>query len=170
MGGPANRDGPAVASKTASAPAEKGAKPSGDAKETKPLPTATAALKFVERNTDRQHAFDRSPFDDPGDENPQPGRAAAADGARPPTELASAKREDKRPAGAGVPPRDQPLPSAEETLRQFEVEAAQNQAQIREMEEQKVNELRSMRYQERVKFRDELRGCAARSRPGRPGD
>jgi hypothetical protein len=51
------------------------------------------------------------------------------------------------------------LPSKEESERQFAAEAAQNQAELREMQERKETELRSFRYQERVKFREELRAA-----------
>jgi len=128
-------------------------------------PTATAAMQFVERNKDRLSSFERSPFEDPeGDAaHSKPGQPAGSYLDRPSAEHALAKAEERGPAGApggpGIPPVEQPLPTKEETERQIEQEAAQNRAQLLEMQEKKDAELRSSRYQERVKFRDELRAA-----------
>jgi hypothetical protein len=72
--------------------------------------------------------------------------------------------DDARPAeaeaGAGVqPPAPQPLPTPEESLREIEQEAAQKQTEIREDEAKKQMEVHAARYEERVKFRDELRAA-----------
>jgi len=120
-------------------------------------------MKFSERNKDRQPALDRSPFDEPSD-NPEPSKPARpgdTDPARPAgapaPALAARTNPAAQPRGAGVPAAQQPLPSKEETMRQIEEEAANNQAKVQQMEEREAADLRSFRYQERVKFRDELR-------------
>jgi len=67
---------------------------------------------------------------------------------------------DRQPAnrdGEVVHPALKPLPSKEENLRQFEEEAAKKHAEIVAREQNRETDLRSRRYEERVKFRAELR-------------
>ncbi len=163
-GGVSTRQGAAtVAEKAANQPVAAGPKPGVGGDPPNSSATVTAALQFVERNQDRLPALDRSPFDDPSErtDRSNPTRRGEIDPAR----LASANAEPKaggtkpvgEPKGAGIPPVLQPLPTEEETLRQIEEEAAQNQARIRDQQAKDAVELRSSRYQERAKFRDELR-------------
>jgi hypothetical protein len=152
-----------VASKSSDTRGSSAPKPAVDRAPPNSSATATAALEFIARNQGRLPAAVRSPFDDPVEETDQ--SKSVRPGEMNPTghssQPAIARAEEKRPIGepsrTAVPPAIPPLPTKEETLRQFEQEAAQNLAHDREMQEQKVAELRSFRYQERVKFRDELR-------------
>jgi len=162
---PSSGGAPTVAAKAADGPAAAGPKSGVDSTPPNSSATATAALQFVERNKDRLSAFDRSPFDDPSEERAplKPVRPGEIDPARPSSQPAHAKAEDKRPVGepggAGIPPVLPPLPTREETERQFKAEAAQNFAEQQDQLEKKAAELRSSRYQERVKFREELRAA-----------
>jgi hypothetical protein len=73
------------------------------------------------------------------------GHRIAADGSR---------QEDRQPPVV----RDiQPLPTKEESLRAIAEEAARKQAEILESRTTRQVEIRSRRYEERVKFREELR-------------
>lgn len=136
-----------------SAPAKSGV----DSKEATTAVAPTAAKTVIDRPSDP-----RSPFDDPSEETanakPLPSGDANPRGRSP--DLASAKADERlpvaRPDGLEVPPAVQPLPTREETERQMQEEAARNAAMIREQEAQRAVELQSMRYRERVKFREEL--------------
>jgi len=61
-----------------------------------------------------------------------------------------------RDGPAGPKPLE-PLPSKEETLREFEHEAAQKQAEIVAQVENRQTEIRSQKVEEQIKFREELR-------------
>ncbi|MGO9464079.1 MAG: hypothetical protein ACLQIB_49475 [Isosphaeraceae bacterium] len=154
---------PAVAAKAAGRTAAARPESGGDSRPPNSSATATAALQFAERNKDRRPASDRRPFDDPSEKseplNPaRPGDIAPANASSPPPQpkVAAAKPVGE-PRAAGIPPAQQPLPTPEEEMRQIEEEAAHNEAQKRDQQEKQAVELRSVRYQERVKFRDELR-------------
>ena len=121
-----------------------------------------AANNGIDR-TGRLTADERSPFDDERDEttgqkSPVPGEANRSG---PATDVASRKTDDPMPVaragGPGVADPQPRLPTKEESERQFREEAAQNAVQIREQYERKTAELQSARYQERVKFHEELR-------------
>ncbi len=154
---------PTVAARAAEKPAAAGPKSGADRASPNSSATATAALQFVERSKDRLPAFDRSPFDDPSEKTKplNPARPGEVDPASPSSPAADPKAAGTKPAGApsgaGIPPALQPLPTKEETERQFQEEAAQNRARARDQKDKEAIEFRTFRYQERVKFRDELR-------------
>jgi hypothetical protein len=80
--------------------------------------------------------------------------------AAPAVDLSADPAKDRRPpntAGPAVHPAVQPLPSKEESERQIAEEAAKKEAEIAARDEIREADLRSRRYQERVKFREELR-------------
>jgi len=152
-----------VTAKAADGPAAPGPKSGVDSTPPNSSATATAARRFSERNQDRLPAFDRSPFDDPSKEREpsKPARPGEINPEGASSLVASAKADAKRPpgepGGAGIPRVLAPLPTKEENDRQFQAEAAQNEAEARDQLEKKAAESRSFRYQERVKFREELR-------------
>jgi len=77
------------------------------------------------------------------------------------------------PAGPGPSPAagshdEVPLPSKEETLRAIAEEAATKQAELRVQHQAKQAEFRRLRYEERQKFRDELRDVLGSGRRAGP--
>jgi len=123
------------------------------------------ASSGVASANERLPALDRSPFDDPGEESKplqsaRPGETnSAGASSRPAREMVVDKRPVGEASGVGIPPAQQPLPTKEEMDRQLEAEAAHNQAELQDQLEKKTADLRSSRYQERVKFREELRAA-----------
>jgi hypothetical protein len=104
----------------------------------------------------------RSPFDDPGEQTTGV-KPSGSGGANPPdpfAELEAEKRDDHvasaKPSGPGNPEALPRLPTKEESEAEFRKEAAENAEHIREQYENKAAELQSARYQERVRFREEL--------------
>jgi hypothetical protein len=137
-------------------------KPGLDSNGGGPAVTVSAAKNGTERTPSIVNGV-RDPFEELNEEIAR-GKAAPpaeanrvgqlGDLARATPNERPALAEPGDPANPGGTPR---LPTKEETLRQIESEAAQNAAAIREQENERVAELRSARYRERVKFREELR-------------
>jgi hypothetical protein len=74
------------------------------------------------------------------------------------------KGSESSPVPSAAPPGtpvavspEPPLPSREETLRMIEAEAVQKQEEIRQQVEDKAVEVHRLRYEERVRFHEELR-------------
>jgi hypothetical protein len=92
----------------------------------------------------------KSPFEAPP--------AAAVEPAGPPLEAVAVQPPAVAPPSTPVAVRaEPPLPSKEETLRAIQEEAVQKQEEIRHQVEDKADEIHRLRYEERIRFHQDLR-------------
>jgi hypothetical protein len=105
------------------------------------------------------------PFDQAATLATEPPLAAASDRAgRPSGDGPAPGAAPAGPIPEAAPFDQAPLPSKEETLRAIQEEAASKQADLRVQHQARQAEYRRLRYDERRKFRDELRDVLASAR------